>query len=358
MWRLAADLEFGETEKNSFIIVSLLTSLNEWGLKDLDAISGNTLYSLQALQALLKTGLGSPGMSAGTAGGTAEYLPGTPAIAPTAYTAYGVPIEFKNIEDALNNYQKVLQEYLDGQATGPQVQLAQQQVQLSQNLYNKQQEYNTTLEKYLADPTGPGLSAELAFAASQLQAAGVTNVGMMTAGTPAGPPELVTTVGELVTANTALDNINTTLQYSVGLSPWWQTAIQNMNNGIVACAGWLQGIIGVLQSGISTAGSTTSASTAGLAALAGYVGANFTSLETWLFNALGKTMALPALPAPIGIPAALGGVDTTPGHGGVVVNNTVNVNGSVVGQGGMTQLTQTIGDGMVAALRRGGLKLA
>lgn len=355
MWRLAADLEFGETEKNSFIIVSLLTSLNEWGLKDLDNISGNSTYQLQALNALLKNGLGSSGSaSAGTAGGTAEYLPGTAAIPGTPYEAT-VPISFPDIEAALNNYSKILQEYVDGQATGPQVQLAQQQVQLSQNLYNKQQEYNTTLEKYLADPTGPGMSAALAFAASQLQAAGTMQVSETTAGTPAGPPELVTTVGELVTANTALDNINTTLQFNVGLSPWFHTAFQNINNGIVACAGWLQGLAGM--PGVT--GSATSASTSALASIAAYVGANFASLEAWLLKGFGESMPFPAIPAPIAVPSALGGAAvTSAGSGGVVVNNTVNVNGSVVGQGGMTQLTQTIGDGMVAALRRGGLKLA
>jgi hypothetical protein len=355
MWRLAADLEFGETEKNSFIIVSLLESLNDWGLKDLDNISGNSTYQLQALNALLKNGLGSSGSaSAGTAGGTAEYLPGTAAIPGTPYEAT-VPISFPDIEAALNNYSKILQEYVDGQATGPQVQLAQQQVQLSQNLYNKQQEYNTTLEKYLADPTGPGMSAALAFAASQLQAAGTMQVSETTAGTPAGPPELVTTVGELVTANTALDNINTTLQFNVGLSPWFHTAFQNINNGIVACAGWLQGLAGM--PGVT--GSATSASTSALASIAAYVGANFASLEAWLLKGFGESMPFPAIPAPIAVPSALGGAAvTSAGSGGVVVNNTVNVNGSVVGQGGMTQLTQTIGDGMVAALRRGGLKLA
>jgi hypothetical protein len=228
LWRLAADLEYGEMEKD-------LNLLASYGLKDLDAISGNSLYSLQALNAILAV------LQRGIAGSSANV-----------------------------------------------------------------------------NVSGTDLS----------------------------------------TVIEALDIINNTLVAESQTIPWFQTALQNINNGVVACAGWLQGIVGVLQSGISTAGSTTSASTTGLAALAGYVGANFTSLETWLFNALGKTMALPALPAPIGIPAALGGVDTTPGHGGVVVNNTVNVNGSVVGQGGMTQLTQTIGDGMVAALRRGGLKLA
>jgi hypothetical protein len=241
MWRLAADLEFGETEKNSFIIVSLLTSLNDWGLKDLDNISGNS----NIMASLLRQGSSTSTTSGGTMGGTEEYLPGTPAIPGTPYTATE-PIAFPNIEDALNNYAKVLQEYVDGAATGPQVQLAQQQVNLSQQLYDKQQEYNTALQKYLANPSGPGLSAQLAFAASQLQAAGVMQVTKTTAGTPAGADQLVTTIGELVTANTALSNINTTLQFNVGLSPWFQGAFQNINDGIVACAGWLQGIAGIL----------------------------------------------------------------------------------------------------------------
>jgi hypothetical protein len=113
---------------------------------------------------------------------------------------------------------------------------------------------------------------------------------------------------DLSTVIVALNNINTTLQFNVGLNPWFQTAIQNINNGIVACAGWLQGILNLFQSGAAkVGGSSTTESPKALADLATFIGANFTDLENWLFNALGRTMALPALPPIEVIPPSLAG---------------------------------------------------
>ena len=349
MWRLAADLEYGEIEKGMNIISADIDGPGkffwQWGIKDLDAISS---FLSQILGVLQK----SNSASGGVAAGNVEYIPGSAAVPGTPYQAQ-IPVS-GDIDQALNNYQKTLQGYIDGQDTATQVELAQQQVNLTQNMLNKQEEYTEALEKYLANPNSPALSEALAFATAQYQASQYTTETETTAGTPAGPPTEVTTVGELVTANTALDNINNTLQYNVGLNPWWQTAIQNVNNSIVTCAGWLQGISGLLQSGINTAGSTVNASSAGLSALASYIGANFTSFETWMFNALGRTMALPALPSPIAIPSALAGASGT--GSGVTLNVNTTVQGSVVGQNGMNQLTTTIANNMVAKLRNSGLK--
>jgi len=222
MWRLVGDIEYGEIEKDMNLLAS-------YGLRDLDAISGNSTYSLEALNAIL-----------------------------------------------------------------------------------------STLEKGTTQQTNVNVAGS-----------------------------------DLNTVIEALDIINTTLVAESQTIPWFQTALQNINNGIVACAGWLQGIAGILQAGISVAGSTTTASSSAISALAGYIGQNFTSLETWLFDALGKTMALPALPSPVAIPSALGGAATA---GGVVINLTNTVNGSVVGQNGMNQLTTTIANNMVAKLRNSGLK--
>lgn len=111
---------------------------------------------------------------------------------------------------------------------------------------------------------------------------------------------------DLSTVISALDIINNTLVAESQTIPWFQTALQNINNGVVACAGWLQGILNLFQSGAAKVGGATAGSQP-MADLAKFVGANFTDLENWLFSAFGRSMALPALPSPEQIPSSLAG---------------------------------------------------
>lgn len=111
---------------------------------------------------------------------------------------------------------------------------------------------------------------------------------------------------DLSTVISALDIINNTLVAESQTTPWFQTALQNINNGVVACAGWLQGILNLFQSGAAKVGGATAGSQP-MADLAKFVGANFTDLENWLFSAFGRSMALPALPSPEQIPSSLAG---------------------------------------------------
>ena len=263
MWRLAQDLEFGEMEKDLNIIAP---DIDKLGAPFWQAALPAMTTLIQALQngGLAVNVSGGSTNSSGSASsinsgvqaGTAEYLPGTPGTTSTVT----VPLASTDVVASLNNYQKTLQEYIEGKATAAQVEAAQAQLDQLKTYTQDQQNYTALLQKYLADPTAAGkLSLDAAKAA--LTAAGLTTE---TQTTPAGPPELVTTVGELVTANTALDNINNTLQYNVGLSPWFQTAFQNINNGIVACAGWLQGIAGILGVTDSEITSLTAAISGGL----------------------------------------------------------------------------------------------
>lgn len=110
---------------------------------------------------------------------------------------------------------------------------------------------------------------------------------------------------DLSTVISALDIINNTLVAESQTIPWFQTALQNINNGVVACAGWLQGILNPFQSGTAKVGGSSGSEP--LADLATFIGANFSDLENWLFNAFGRSMALPALPAPEQIPSSLAG---------------------------------------------------
>jgi hypothetical protein len=172
---------------------------------------------------------------------------------------------------------------------------------------------------------------------------------------------------DLATMIEALDNINNTLQYDVGLGPWERTALQNINNGIVACAGWLQGIAGMpaLHGAVNGGGSMSD--------LAKFVSVEFTTLEQWIHDAFGRTFSLPAIPVPPPLPASLTGgtsgtmptvsvpqvggtsmYSVTPGGNNITV--PITVNGHIVGSGGMQQLSDIVGNAVVNRLRQNGMK--
>lgn len=172
---------------------------------------------------------------------------------------------------------------------------------------------------------------------------------------------------DLSTIITALDNINNTLQYDVGLGPWERTALQNINNGIVACAGWLQGIAGMpALHGAAGGGGNMSD-------LAKFVQLEFTTLEQWIHDAFGRTFSLPAIPAPPPLPASLTGGSTASlpsvsvpqvggthmmnvAPGGANVTIPITINGHVVGPGGMKQLSDMVGNVVIDRLRQNGMK--
>ena len=392
MWRLAADLEFGVMEKGILALSttglkaiqdqgSAFAYYSKYALGNLGQINSNTGSMLMALQKGINIGSGGAGSyAAGTLENPAN-APGQDAVtaaqeaAAQASQSSAVAAQvLQNVTDLVQSDQNkygtlassytALQQTLD---TAAQV-LASREATLAADVGSNASEQQIDIDqqkvllaaqavqqaqlKLAQDQQGAAAAQQLAADQQRLtqaqNAATAAQSGSSAAATLAAQEAAEESYVSAEQAYQDIGKISDSIQ-------WFQTAMQNINNGIVACAGWLQGISGILQTGISVAGSTTSASSAGLSALATYIGANFTSLETWLFTALGKTMALPALPGAIAIPAGLGGAAATT-SGGLTINMTNTVNGSVVGQNGLNQFANGIGNLLIGRLRNAGMK--
>jgi hypothetical protein len=392
MWRLVGDIEFGVMEKG-------ILALSTTGLQAINDIEGGLAYFekealsslgeidihtgsiLIALQKGINVGVGSGG--AGTyASGTLANPPNAPgqdavtaaqqAAAQASESSAVAAQVLQNVTDLVQSDQNkygtlasgynALQETLDqaaqvlatreatlaadvgSNASQQQIDIDQQKVILAAQAVQQAQ------LKLAQDKQGAAASEQLAADQERLtQAQNAANAAQSGSTAAATLAAQEAAAESYVSAEQAYQDISKILDNTTFMT----TALQNINNGIVACAGWLQGIAGYLAISTSTAGS--GATVASLNAVATYIGANFTSLENWLFSAFGKTMALPALPGPIAIPAGLGGAAVS-GSGGLTINMTNTVNGSVVGQNGMNQFANGIGNTIVNRLRGAGMK--
>lgn len=139
---------------------------------------------------------------------------------------------------------------------------------------------------------------------------------------PAASSTDTSQLNALTWMQTALQNINNNLVAMVTQNEWIKTALQNINNGIVASAGWLQGISNMFSSGAAkVGGGTTGPAPAAdsFTALATFVNAQFGTLYGWLGAALkplltqqggqGLTIApgMPGIPSFAGAAASGGG---------------------------------------------------
>ncbi len=185
-----------------------------------------------------------------------------------------------------------------------------------------------------------------------------------------------TEIGQLSWMQTALQNINNNLvALAVNEFAWYQQALININNNTLAAATKLEGILELFQtgnakiSGALGASGSSAVDPKAFADLATYIGANFSNLEGWLFNAFGKSMALPALPAMPAIPSFGMPVGNAGGNTPAAVTQMSN---SIGGDHVNIYMTNTfplgkpddatiqrIGDALVSRLRiRGGPKMA
>jgi hypothetical protein len=183
-----------------------------------------------------------------------------------------------------------------------------------------------------------------------------------------------TEIGQLSWMQTALQNINNNLVAIVQEYPWLQQAFININNNTYAAAVKLEGILELFQTGSAKISGGVAGGPGGtidpkaLGDLASYIGANFLALEGWLFSAFGKSMALPALPAMptipnFGVPVSNSGGNTPAvtqlsnsiGGDHITINMT---NTFPLGKPDDATI-QRIGDALVSRLRiRGGPKMA